>query len=39
MKKTILASRRHRKKGKMVHFRFARTAKRGNVYQCTFSKS
>ena len=35
----ILASRRHQKKGKMVHFRFAGTAKRGNVYRCTFSKS
>ena len=28
----ILASRSGQKKGKMVHFRFARTAKRGNIY-------
>jgi len=34
LKIAILAFRRRYKKGKMVLFLFARTAKRSNVYRC-----
>ena len=38
-KTAILVERRRRKRPKIVHFRFARTDQRDDIYQCTSGSS